>query len=676
MALRASGAAVIASAMLVGVLVAGAADQENVGSGFSRTLALDQSSTTPRQSTTPPRQSTAPPRDAAGQQPQAPAVEPTGRISGRVTAADSGRPVRGARVSLNAPSLTGGRTVVTDDSGAFDFQQLPEGRYTLSVAKTGFVTLSYGQRRPMQPGTPLQLGVNQTLRDLEMRLPRGSAIGGQISDENGEPMPGIMVRVMREQLTQGQRRLTAAGSGTTDDRGQYRVWGLNPGEYYVSAVSPNMFIGNALADAAGRGGRGGRGGGPPFAAGGGPPGRGRAGIQVGAGQAVGIAGLGDLDTLVANMADLLGGAAGADGASYAPTYYPGVSSSRDAGRVNVGLAAETLGIDFSLMRVRMAKVSGRVTSADGTTVGGGMINLGLADDGGGRGGPLAGNYGGRIQNDGTFTISNVPPGSYVLRARSGPGGRGGGQGQGPGGRGGQGGGSGSPPRFASMPLHVSDDLTDVNVVLSPGASISGTIVLQLSGATQAPDLNQVRVFARPADSSIGEETPGRVDRSGTFTLDGVPAGPHWFRAQAPRGLSLKSVLFGGRDIVDTTQEIRPGDRISGVSFVFTDRVSEIIGTISDGRGTAVTDFTVLAFPEESDLWRPESRHILTTRPDQNGKFQLRGLPPGRYFVVAIDPTSPGQWFDPAFLDQQRDGAARVTLAEGETKTQDFRVGAR
>jgi len=73
------------------------------------------------------------------------------------------------------------------------------------------------------------------------------------------------------------------------------------------------------------------------------------------------------------------------------------------------------------------------------------------------------------------------------------------------------------------------------------------------------------------------------------------------------------------------------------------------------------------------LWRPQARQILTTRPDQNGKYQLRGLPAGRYYVAVIDPAEQGEWFDPAFLDQHRTGAQTLTLAEGATQTIDFKL---
>src|SRR5262245_19391710 len=95
---------------------------------------------------------------------------PTGRITGRAFAGDTGRPLKRARVSINAAELPGARGMLTDDSGVFDFTELPAGRYTVSVSKSGFVTLSYGQRRPLQAGTPLQLGEGQQLRNVDFRL--------------------------------------------------------------------------------------------------------------------------------------------------------------------------------------------------------------------------------------------------------------------------------------------------------------------------------------------------------------------------------------------------------------------------------------------------------------------------------------------------------------------------
>src|SRR3954470_23039284 len=202
----------------------------------------------------PPRPATGsqqPARDTPAQ-PQDAVPTPAGRITGRVIASDNGRPVKRARVVVTAVELPGGRGVLTDDQGIFDLTELPAGRYTLTVSKTGFVSLSYGQRRPLQAGTPLQLNDGQTLKGIEFQLPRGSVVGGRVLDEDGEAMPGVMVRVVRYQYLQGARRLTPAGGGQTDDKGQYRVWGLMPGDYYVNAAARGGGFGGPFGGFGGR----------------------------------------------------------------------------------------------------------------------------------------------------------------------------------------------------------------------------------------------------------------------------------------------------------------------------------------------------------------------------------------------------------------------------------------
>ena len=82
---------------------------------------------------------------------------------------------------------------------------------------------------------------------------------------------------------------------------------------------------------------------------------------------------------------------------------------------------------------------------------------------------------------------------------------------------------------------------------------------------------------------------------------------------------------------------------------------------------------MLAFPTDSTLWRPQARQIMTARPDQTGKFRIRGLPPGEYYLATVDPAEQGEWFEPAYLEDHRAGAARVTLSENDVKTQDFHV---
>jgi len=597
-----------------------------------------------------------PARDTSAQRPDDSTPPTKGRITGRVLTADTGRPVRRARVFINAAEMPGGRGALTDDNGVFEFTGLPAGRYTVMVSKTGFISLSYGQRRPLQAGTPLQLGDGQQLTGIDFSLPRGSVIAGHVMDESGDPLPGATVQVMRYQYGQGNRQLVPAGVAQTDDQGAFRVWGLNPGDYYVSAVTRSFDFGGRGAP--GRGGPGG----PPAGGlgpgafggpGGGRGGRGAAPAGADGGPAA------DLQDLRSQVAAAIGNIApslpGTEPVGYAPTFYPGVASVGEARPITVGLSAEVGDINFGLLLVRTARVSGHVTNPDGSPTTAGSVNL-MPDSGlASRGGPGGGALGSRVQWDGSFSIANVPPGRYTLRAR---------------------GDDTAVPQFAAQPVMVADaDTNDLAVVLTPGGTISGTVTFQSTTSVTVPDINQVRIAAPPTDfSNVGPNPTARVNKDGAFTMEGVSTGQHWIRTQgALRGWMLKSVTLGGREIIDTPLDVRSGQTLSGLTVVFTDKLSEVNGTLTDDRDQPVTEFTVLAFPTDPALWRPQARQIMTARPDQNGKYQLRGLPAGEYFLATVDPTEQGEWFEPAFLDQHRTGAAHLTLGDGDVKTQDFRL---
>lgn len=522
----------------------------------------------------------------------------TASISGRVVAADSGRPVRRARVLLNGPQIPGGRGTLTDNEGRFTLSALPAGRYSLSAARTGFITIAYGQRRPMQSGTPIEIAAGEQMTTLDIRMPRGSVITGRVFDESGEPLPGAMVRVLQYEYAQGNRRLAPVGGGQTDDLGTYRVWGLNPGQYFVSAAIPNAGLGTRMA--------------------------------------------------MANRA--AGSESEAEQVGYAPTYYPGVPSIGEARPVNVALSAEVTSVDFSVLLVPTARVAGRVRNPDGSDTTAGQVTLVPETGPVGRGGNGM-TFGSRIDWDGSFAMVNVPAGRYLLRARS---------------------DDSVEPQFALLPVTVAGgDLLDLSVILAAAATITGTVTFQ---GVQQPDPGQFRIAAPLVDSgaAAGQNPTGRVERDGRFTISGLQAGLHLLRAQGnARGWVLKSATVDGRDAADAPFEVRSGQKLDGVHIVFGDRMTEINGTIADNRGVPLTDYTLLAFPVDESLWRPMSRYIITTRPDQNGKFQLRGLPAGDYYVAPIDPLQQGEWYEPTFLDAHRAAAARVSLAEGDVKTQDF-----
>jgi len=576
-----------------------------------------------------------PARDQAG---QAPAAAGTAVISGSAVAADTGRPLTRVRIiaSGNAEisdrltsgqlqdlemqllarlgqmaqrgagpgALRGGlrlvRSAQTDDQGYYEIRELPPGKYTITASKTGFVDVTFGQRRPPRPGTPLEIADGQQIKNVSFSLPRGSVITGQILDEDGEPIARAAVTVMRYQYQNGQRQLAPAGSDQTDDRGMYRVYDLPPGDYFVSAVSRLLMR--------------------------------------------------PMERFMPAMApDAEEGALG-----YAPTFYPGVTTPPDATRVSVALGQELGGVDFQLQLVPMARVSGTVLDADGSPLAGG--NVILAPDYAesvARGSSITG----RVARDGAFTIDNVPPGRYVLWARSRP----------------------NRDEAATFAVHTlavgGQDLPNLMVTLSPGATVTGSIGFDASTAQPPADLSRFRITMPALDPiPFGGNQNSRVAEDGTFELTGVPAGRRAIRVQnAPVPWSLKSVIVNGRDVTDDPIEVRNAQTITLVQVIFTDRVATLAGSITDQRNEPALGYTVILFSTDSTTWRPQSRTIMAVQPDQTGAYSFRGMPPGAYFLAAVDDVEQGEWYDPTFLQELQPGAVRVTINEGGTTARDLRV---
>ena len=109
------------------------------------------------------------------------------------------------------------------------------GQWRVTVAKGGYFTWQPGQRRPFDPPPPITLARGQRVT-ADVPLSRGGVITGRVSDDTGEPLAGLRVRVYRARMAKGYRRLEDVGAADyTDDTGAYRIFGLPPGDYYVAA---------------------------------------------------------------------------------------------------------------------------------------------------------------------------------------------------------------------------------------------------------------------------------------------------------------------------------------------------------------------------------------------------------------------------------------------------------
>ena len=281
-------------------------------------------------------------------------------MRGQVVAADTGSPIRRAQVRIFSAGARDGRIAATDAQGRFEVKELVAGRYTMTASKGGFVSLQYGQRRPSESGTPIELADGQTLDKLTIALPRGSVLGGRITDKFGEPVANATVVAFRYGYAAGGRRIMpAAGASsrdTTDDQGHYRLFGLPPGEYYVSA---SLRSGGEITD--------------PM---------------------------------------------GGEPSGYAATYYPGSANLAEASRVTLTVSQENTSVSFGLIATGLVRVSGQVIGSDGAPVANGMVVLMPAGGTAGRA-FLQGGSGGRTDQTGAFRMSNVAPGRYQAQARTG-----------------------------------------------------------------------------------------------------------------------------------------------------------------------------------------------------------------------------------------------------------------
>jgi Carboxypeptidase regulatory-like domain len=162
-------------------------------------------------------------------------VDPlTASIRGRITTADTGAPIRGAEVRLSMDGRFS-RLVTTNGEGRYELRNLPAGVYKLIVSRTGFISLEFGQRRPFETASTITVGEGQSATG-NVALIRGGAIFGRVLDQFGDPSVGTRVQVLRVRMEDGRRRLIPVGAGDqTDDTGAFRVYGLPPGDYYVSA---------------------------------------------------------------------------------------------------------------------------------------------------------------------------------------------------------------------------------------------------------------------------------------------------------------------------------------------------------------------------------------------------------------------------------------------------------
>jgi protocatechuate 3,4-dioxygenase beta subunit len=309
------------------------------------------------------------PQAAASQQNNAPAAAPNPTkpedlcgIEGQAANATTGAPVKKAdlrlqRVDLNSNTgaMQTSYSTSTDAGGKFAMKDIEPGKYRLSVTANGFVRASYGARGPNRPGTTLSLDAGQHVKEVDFKLTPHGVITGRIVDQDGDPVARVSVQAQSYRRMDGRKQLVPSGSAGTNDLGEYRIFGLAPGKYYLSATYNQAIYEPTLDRSA-----------TP------PPEEG-----------------------------------------YVPTYYPAGIDLAAAAAVEVTPGAEIHGMNIALSKTRTVRVRGHVNNPGG---GKQNVSIMLTPRGEAVWQNMAGRR--STDPQGNFEVRGVRPGAYTLVAQS------------------------------------------------------------------------------------------------------------------------------------------------------------------------------------------------------------------------------------------------------------------
>ena len=269
----------------------------------------------PRPACPEPGRGAQPPSQPARDTPTA-ATGGSAVIRGRILEATTGRPLSRVtvRANGNGPQPPGGaNAAVTGADGRYEIKGLAAGTYMIAATKPNYVRTAWGEQRAEGPGKRIPLTDGQVLEKIDLRLVKAGVITGRVVDEFGDPVTNAQVVPMRYQFIQGSRRLMQAGRGAqTNDIGEYRMFGLSPGQYYVSAVLRNFSMGGPQEST--------------------------------------------------------------DRSGYAATYYPGTGNVAEAQRLTIAPAQTITSINLTLLPIQTARVTGVVLDTMGRPMGGVQLN--------------------------------------------------------------------------------------------------------------------------------------------------------------------------------------------------------------------------------------------------------------------------------------------------------------
>jgi hypothetical protein len=596
----------------------------------------------------------------------------TGLVVGQVIDGTSGKPVGGALVTLNlavvSPAgqsqpvppgvvvqLAANGRVFADGEGRFVFHDLPAGSANLSASAPGYISGSYGARRPNDVSRPIVLSESERFGDATIRIWKMATISGAVVEESGDPLVGVNVSALRFTTASGVRRTTGGPTTTTDDRGAYHFL-VTSGDYIVAVPTTSTSTPRSSIDA--------------FQQAITLPGQAATLMQ--SLSSSGAPMPNDTGFRVGSMQLQPSGALARNAPTppddgpvlaYQTTYYPAALVPTQAQTITVAPGEDRASVDVTMRLATTVRVMGSVFGPDGS---GGNLGLRLVVAEGRDSSfngffPTANTI---SEASGAFTFLGVPSGQYELQitriprpdivngipATS----------------------TNVPTLWARVPVSVgSIDVAGLSVALRTGLRVSGRVEFDGSSPRPPPDrLATLSVVLQDIDGLGQAIMPARLGADGQFMTPGVIPGRYLAVLGGNSGgvWALKSLTANGHDL-SAAPQVLEGD-ITNAILTLSDHPNRLDGSVEMPSSADVPP-AVVFFPANYGPWLAggtAGRLSRFIRVDGSGRFTSTGLPAGDYYVAAIPSDLANEWQDPKILEAIARGATRISLSDDEHKS--------
>ena len=506
---------------------------------------------------------------------QAPA--PHGSVNGKVVVSGTAEPIADADIAI--VTAEGVLEATTDAAGVFSLANVPAGRQTVVIRADGFFAESTTANAPFT--ARVEVPVTVTAGTVAVAIPnvsmvRGGTITGKVVDPYGNPMPFVRVQAFRPDAAASNSGVVPdAANRTTDDRGEYRMFFVPPGEYVIRARIEND---------ANR---------PPV------PDRG-----------------GQAEMLVSTM-------------------FPSTTDVTQAGKVAVKSGEEIRGVDIAVQMqlvnivpppTRPAggyRISGLVVDGVQPWVGGATLWLGsLADPGPPQvvGGVIIGG------TPGAFEIPSVQPGKYDLFASM------------PNGAGSPGPGGGLQAWGRTTVEVVNHDVENLRFVLHPSQDVSGVVKIDGKPAPEGGTL-KIGLSPTGTAGRIGNyrgilDRTQSPDAGGKVTIPRAAEGNYQVFIQGADNLFVADVRQGDTSILNSGIDVRNATP-APFEILLSSNGGTIEGVVANADKSPMSRATVLLVPND----RQNMQLIKTAITGADGKYEIRGVRPGEYKVFGGPPNA-------------------------------------